>query len=253
MTTTLKDPINTLAGMPFLDDKFDFGQLLAAVAAVRHVRSNERGLNGVTEVQAGAWLDPGRALLLQDDPDPLLPGLALSRDRQTDIDEVLGGLVETLPAWRPLVRLPVRFLLLDTNDGAISASCRDWPQHVLLAPVAFANCRELREQVTHELCHQWLYMIQEVWRLAREGAEQLVLPSGTADRTPSEVLGAAHVAAALVRLHRIDSAGADLQATDDHIRYLVDYGRGCLSLLDGIDDDLTDAGRALAQRLKEAL
>ncbi|WP_327581913.1 hypothetical protein OHA25_38955 [Nonomuraea sp. NBC_00507] len=44
-----------------------------------------------------------------------------------------------------------------------------------------------------------------------------------------------------------------LVSAADHIRYLVDYGRGCLSLLDGIDDDLTDAGRALAQRLKEAL
>ncbi|MGP3921232.1 aKG-HExxH-type peptide beta-hydroxylase [Nonomuraea sp. 10N515B] len=115
---------------------------------------------------------------------------------------------------------------------------------------AHVSCTDSR-QVTHELCHQWLYMIQEAWRLAREGAEQLVLPSGTADRTPSEVLGAAHVAAALVRLHRIDPAGADLQHAADHIRYLVHYGRGCLSLLDGIGD-LTDAGRALAQRLAPA-
>ncbi|MET7335974.1 HEXXH motif-containing putative peptide modification protein [Nonomuraea sp. NPDC005650] len=253
MKETLKDPISTLAGMPFLDDKFDFGQLLAAVAAVRQVRANELGLDGVAPAQAGTWLDPGRALLVQEDPAPLIPGLALSRDRQADITYVLDDLAETVPAWSPLVRLPVRFLLLDTDDGAISASCRDWPQHILLAKVAFARYRELREQVTHELCHQWLYMIQEVWRLAREGAEQLILPSGTADRTPSEVLGAAHVAAALGRLHRIDPADAAPQIAAGHIRYLIDYGRGCLSLLDGIDDDLTDAGRALVQRLKEAL
>ncbi|MFI6705394.1 aKG-HExxH-type peptide beta-hydroxylase [Nonomuraea sp. NPDC050478] len=252
MNVTLKDPVSTLAGMPFLDDSFDYGQLLAAVAAVRHVRAESLSLPRVSEAQAGAWLDPGRALLLEQDQ-VHVPGEAFKRGRQEAIDSVLDTLADTVPAWRPLVRLPVRFLLMDTGDGAISASCRDWPQHVLLADVAFANHRELREQVTHELCHQWLYMIQEVWRLADAGAEQLILPSGTADRTPSEVLGAAHVAAVLVRLHRVDPAGAGLQASADHIRYLIDYGRGCISLLDGLGDDLTEAGRALTQRLKEAL
>ncbi|WP_219505286.1 aKG-HExxH-type peptide beta-hydroxylase [Nonomuraea ceibae] len=252
MKTTLKDPITTLAGMPFLDDGFDSGQLLAAVAAVRHVRAENLGIDGASHADLGAWLGPGHALLLQKNPTPM-PGVPLSPDRQTAIGQVLDGLVETIPAWQPLVRLPSRFLLLDSDDGAISASCRDWPQYVLLAPAAFAHRRELREQVTHELCHQWLYMIQEVWRLAEEGAEDLILPSGTADRTPSEVLGAAHVAAALVRLHRTDPAGAHPQTTADHIRYLLDYGRGCLSLLDGIGSDLTEAGRAIAQRLKEAL
>ncbi|WP_336214859.1 aKG-HExxH-type peptide beta-hydroxylase [Nonomuraea sp. LPB2021202275-12-8] len=252
MKTTLEDPITTLAGMPFLDDGFDAGQLLAAVAAVRHIRAENLGIDGASHADPGTWLAPGHALLLQKDPTPI-PGVALSPDRRTAIDHVLYGLAETVPAWQPLVRLPARFLLLDTKDGAISASCRDWPQHILLAPAAFAHRRELREQVTHELCHQWLYMIQEVWRLAREGADELILPSGTADRTPSEVLGAAHVAAALVRLHQADPAGARPQVTADHIRYLLDYGRGCLSLLDGIGSDLTDAGRAIAQRLKEAL
>ncbi|MFC7582401.1 hypothetical protein ACFQYP_00325 [Nonomuraea antimicrobica] len=185
MNQTLKDPISTLAGMPFLDDTFEFGRLLAAVAAARHVRANERGLNGVTAAQAGTWLAPGRALLVQEDPDPPIPGLALSHGRQADIDEVIDGLVETVPEWGPLVRLPVRFLLLDTEDGAISASCRDWPQHILLANMAFAHYRELREQVTHELCHQWLYMIQEVWRLSRKEPNSSSCPRGPRTAPPA--------------------------------------------------------------------
>ncbi|GAA2770087.1 aKG-HExxH-type peptide beta-hydroxylase [Nonomuraea dietziae] len=252
MNVTLHDPIAVLSGMPFLDDTFDAGQLLAAVAAIRHVQAENAGLDGVAAGNPGAWLAPHQALQLRHRVGPI-PAEQLTRERLAAVDNVLDELAKTVPAWRPLLRLPVRYLLLALGDGSISASSRDWPQHILLADPAFANTRELREQVTHELCHQWLYMIQEVWQLTREGAEQLTLPSGTADRTPSEVLGAAHVAAAQVRMHRLDPEGAAPQATTGHIRYLLNYGRGCLSLLDGIGDDLTDAGRALAQRLKEAL
>ena len=106
-----------------------------------------------------------------------------------------------MPAWAPLLSLPVRYARLHPDGGAISASSRDWPQHVLLADDAFASDAELREQLVHELAHQWLYLIEDIWPLDRPGAARLTLPSGTRDRAPAEVLGAAHVAAALTRMY----------------------------------------------------
>ena len=74
------------------------------------------------------------------------------------------------------------------------------------------------------------------------------LPSGTARRSPAEVLGAAHVAVALLRMY-----GGAVPPPPARIEHLRGYGAGCLQLLDGRPDDLTEAGREIARRLKEAL
>jgi hypothetical protein len=62
------------------------------------------------------------------------------------------------------------------------------------------------------------------------------------------VLGAAHVAAVLVRLYR--------QAATDHaagrVQALTRYGTGCLELAGTLSGDLTKAGALVTQRLKEA-
>lgn len=115
----------------------------------------------------------------------------------------------------------------------------------LVDPITSA---ELREQVVHELSHQWLYLIEELWALEIHGARHTTLPSGTADRAPAEVLGAAHVAAALIRMYR-----ASTTAPAARLARLADYGSGCLELLGVLDNDLTDAGHSVARRLKEAL
>jgi len=119
-----------------------------------------------------------------------------------------------------------------------------WPQHVLLAEAAFVSERELREQLVHELCHQWLYLVQELWTLADPQAEEVTLPSGTPGRAPDEVLGAAHVAAALIRLYR-----ASCDGPRGRIEHLIGYGNACLESAHG----LTDAGTRLAERLGAAL
>jgi hypothetical protein len=100
----------------------------------------------------------------------------------------------------------------------------------------------------HELCHQWLYLIEEVWALESPGARRVTLPSGTPGRSPADVVGAAHVAIALIRLYRA-SGGAPPGRT----AHLADYGDQCLRLLDRMDHDLTDAGLDIARRLREAL
>jgi hypothetical protein len=248
MTTVLGAPTTALGGLPFLNDGFVSTRLLAAVAAVRHVQAERIGAVGdLSDAQAEAWLAPARAFMLRRGGPPM-PAAPLTPRRRGMVADAVEGLGVAVPGWEPLLRLPVRFALLEPPNGAISASSRMWPQHVLLAEEAFATARELAEQVVHELCHQWLYLIEEVWALEVPDARRATLPSGTADRSPAEVLGAAHVAAALVRLYR---AGAD--APPDRIGRLSQYGDHCLGLLDGMEDDLTEAGRDVARRLREAL
>ena len=243
----LAGPVTALRGMPFLDDAFASGRLLAAVAAVRHVRAERAGMAGwISDAEAGAWLAPARAFMLRRDPPPI-PAIALSAGRRQMINDALRGVAAVIPAWEPLLRLPVRFALMYPLNGAISASSHAWPQHVLLADEAFSTARELSEQVVHELCHQWLYLIEEVWPLEVAGAHLFILPSGTPGRTPAEVLGAAHVAAALARIYQAAHAGLAGRAVS-----LACYGRECLGL-PGLGEYLTDAGWQVTRRLEEAL
>lgn len=250
-TTSIRTSLAVLDGLPFVDDAFSSTRLLAIAAAVRHVDAERRGLAegiGADAGQIDVWLAPSRAFMLNAGSTPM-PALPLASTRKQLITDVLAGLAADLPPWASLLRLPVRYALLHPAGGAISASSRDWPQHVLLAEEAFATSRELREQLIHELAHQWLYLIEDIWPLERPAAATVTLPSGTRDRTPAEVLGAAHVAAALLRLYR--PAATPWAAS--RARDLAAYGTGCLELAGTLSSDLTEAGHRIAQRLKEAL
>lgn len=247
MTTAMQVPaLADLHGMPFLDDEFASRRLLAVIAAARHGAAARQGIaGGVPRQEAEAWLAPARAYLVNAGPTPM-PAQPLRAARKQQIADVLAGLAAGMPAWAPLLSLPVRYARLYPDGGAISASSRDWPQHVLLADDAFASDDELREQLLHELAHQWLYLIEDIWPLDRPGAARLTLPSGTRDRAPAEVLGAAHVAAALCRLYAMTGGpGAEARITT-----LTAYGQGCLGLAQAAD--LTEAGTTITQRLKEA-
>ncbi|MBO2464952.1 aKG-HExxH-type peptide beta-hydroxylase [Actinomadura violacea] len=231
------DPLRMLDGLPFLDDGFQHGRLLAGAAAVRHAQAEQAPRSGSRgAVPPQAWLMPSAIYALRTSPP--MPARPLASARRAAISRRLIELEELVPAWGPLLRLPVRYARLFPDRGAISASSRSWPQHVLLADAAFSTEAELREQLVHELAHQWLYLIQEMWRLETPDAPPVALPSGTAGRSPDEALGAAHVAAALIRLY---------QATGDHdrVRLLADYGTGCLDAA----RHLTPVGRLLADRI----
>lgn len=244
----LADPLTVLGGMPFLDDTFAAARLLAAVAAVRHVAAEHNGgAEEITGQQVTGWLDPEHVFMLRPDAPPM-PAKPLVNEQHTMIKATIGDLARLMPTWAPLLKLPVVFSLLSPARGAVSASSRLWPQQVLLAAEAFGDRLELREQVIHELCHQWLYLVEELWALETTAAANLTLPSGTADRSAAEVLGAAHVVAALTRLYR-----ADPVPLAGRLAQLAVYGAGCLDLLTELDHDLTDAGRFLARRLEEAL
>ncbi|WP_433464015.1 aKG-HExxH-type peptide beta-hydroxylase [Spirillospora sp. CA-128828] len=235
----LADPLRLLDGLPFLDDGFRYRWLLAGAAAVRHTQAQQQsGARG--DVPPQGWLTPSAVYALRNSPP--MPARPLTPSRRAAITSRLTELEGLVPAWGPLLRLPVRYARLFPDRGAISASSRAWPQHVLLADAAFGTDAELREQLVHELAHQWLYLIQEMWRLETPDAPVVTLPSGTAGRSPDEALGAAHVAAALIRLYR---------ATGDHdrVRTLTGYGAGCLDAA----RHLAPAGRLLADHIADRI
>jgi hypothetical protein len=250
MTGETRAPtLGDLDGVPFLDDRFASRRLLAIIAAARHGTAERLGLaGGLSRQQAEAWLAPARAYLVNAGPTPM-PAQPLRVARRQQITDTLASLAAGMPTWAPLLSLPVRYARLYPDGGAISASSRDWPQHVLLADDAFATDAELREQLVHELAHQWLYLVEDVWPLDTPGAARLTLPSGTMGRAPAEVLGAAHVAAALTRMY----ATVGGPTAESRISTLSDYGNGCLELAWAASADLTEAGITITQRLKESL
>jgi hypothetical protein len=240
--------LTDLDGVPFLDDTFRARRLLALTAAVRHCTAGQRRIQtGITDHEVEAWLAPSRAYLLGAGHGPM-PALPLPPRYQEQVTGALAGITALMPAWEQLTRLPVRYAALYPANGAISASSTAWPQHILLADDAFATGAELREQLVHELAHQWLYLIQAIWPLDIAGAPRLTLPSGTRGRTPAEVIGAAHVAAALLRLYGTDQTRQVAMRTEG----LSGYGTVCLELAGSAAADLTPTGILIAQRLKEA-
>jgi hypothetical protein len=248
ITATAAPHLTDLGGLPFLDDGFAARRLLAMTAAVRYAAARQGGMAGsCPAAEAEGWLSPARAFGLSTSSTPM-PARPLTAARRRQVTGTLTALADAMPAWRLLLALPVRYARLYPAGGAISASSRDWPQHVLLAEEAFATSRELAEQVMHELAHQWLYLIEDIWPLQLPAATALTLPSGTRDRSPAEVLGAAHVAAVLIRWYQHTATG---QAAG-RIRVLTGYGTGCLDLARTASGDLTETGTLIAQRLKEA-
>ncbi|MBE1532880.1 hypothetical protein [Actinomadura algeriensis] len=236
------DPVAALDGMPFIDDSFAHKRLLAAVADVRKATAHTASLYDGPRLES--WLSPGRAALVTRTSEPQ-PGTVLTRGQRSRVDRACRALGAAIPAWRPLVRLPVRFALLHPPTGATSASVRTWPQHVLLAAEAFTGGPEaLAALVAREMAHQWLYLMEEVCP-TRRGSEQA--PPGTNGRFAVDVLAAAHADATLIGLHRT-VAGA---ASDARVLGLREHGLGCLALLRR--EDLTAAGCSIAHRLREAL
>lgn len=177
-----------------------------------------------------------------------IPAVSLSPERLTAVDEALATIAAAVPAWQQLVRLPIRFLQLRDSGRAIGASCYAWPQHVLLGDDAFASSAELAEQVLHEVSHNWLYLVEEIKTLQHHDCDHtLTLPSGTSEREPDEILGAAHVVVNVRRLWQQMDVPEEQRSR--RLADLASYLDGCLALLDEARVCLTDDGQALADRL----
>ncbi|MET7573385.1 HEXXH motif-containing putative peptide modification protein [Streptomyces sp. NPDC005492] len=234
--------------MPFLDRGFTVPRLFGGVVAVRQMHGARMNVEGLpAKDDLAAWLSPEVAVLTRPNASPV-PARQLSVPRIRRIRRSVRELGDLVPFWRPLMELPMRYHLLEQGDTSLSASTYLWPQQILLGDAAFDNSQALDELLVHEMCHQWLYLIEELWPFDVSNARRVALPSGTPNRAPREVIGAAHVAATTIRMY---------QALNIHdgprVDYFTSYGRGCLELLDQLDEDLTPAGRIIAGHLKEAL
>lgn len=248
---TLSAIRNEVGGFPFIDPSFRPARLLAAAACCRWARANP-GSPTPSQHELQSVLDPKRATeIRQLDLPRDLPFGQLNEGQQRQVGETRSAIAAWLPQWADLITLPLTFVALE-HSAAISSSNFAWPQHIFLAPTAFARPATLGEQITHETSHQWLYLIEELWPLQVDDAEtRFTLPSGTADRSPSELLGASHVVVNLCRLW----AAMPVDDDDRHSRleHLRRYGAGCADLLAEAQPLLTDAGQSLAHRLTEEL
>lgn len=237
--------LDLIGGVPFLDACFAPRRLMAAVVAVRQSHAARAGLPSPAD--PSHLLIPEHACAVRFDASEV-PSLPLAQDEDKSVSDALGRLEEAVPMWTPLLwSLPMRYARI-ASGTSLSASSFWWPQHILLGAETLASELEMREHVLHEHCHQWLYLVEELWDIDLPGAPTFTLPSGTSGRSPREVIGAAHVAAALVRLY--NAVGEEQQ-----IGPLKQYGWGCIQLLESpqVARYLTPVGAQITQRIKEEL
>ncbi|MFJ1552734.1 hypothetical protein [Streptomyces mirabilis] len=247
-TAGTRADIAVLNGVPFLDRNFSVPQLLGGVVAVRQMHARNLEVQDVPAADdITGWLSPDTAVKTRPNA-TLVPVRTMPVARLRRTQHAARGLGELLPHWRQLMALPMAYHLLESDDTSLSASTYLWPQQILLSDAAFDNRQALDELLLHEWCHQWLYLTEELWPFDVPGARQVTLPSGTSDRAPREVIGAAHVAATTLRMYQ--ALGVH---SGERIEMFTEYGRGCLALLDELDEDLTPAGRTIAGQLKEAI
>ncbi|MFE5489047.1 HEXXH motif-containing putative peptide modification protein [Streptomyces virginiae] len=251
MTAVAPTLAETFGGIPLIDNTFDSGRFLTAVASTRLYRAGR-----ADELVAAAAED--RALLLEDalDPERALafrdlrpfPGdvYLLSEERAREASGALTELAALVPRWNILNELSINFLGL-RRPGVIGSSNFAFPQHIFLAEEAFASQTELLEQVLHEVSHNWLYLVEEMWPLHRTTGDVVFeLPSGTSNRNPGEVLGASHVTRNLQALYH---ALPQTPETRQRLKDLEQYMNGCIELLGHTEAHLTAFGREVANRL----
>lgn len=228
--------------LPILDPSYPYNDLLSAVTAIRKVRAGSNNII-IENEDLKEYMKPEVALkiscaTLEFDPPP---HSEVSDGERELIDDSIERIKNKFPEWSLPFSLNVSFLKLPDGYGAISGSAQKWPQHILLSSEAM-NSTEIEEQLIHEFCHQWQYMIQEILPTNKFSRDQtLILPSGTADRAPSEVLGAGHVAATLVNYYRV--------VDPPQVKTLLDYASGCNDILIQNADRLSESGTLLSSSL----
>lgn len=237
-------------GYPLLDDGFLSSRLLAAVACVRWQRARSGGMD-VSSRELAAMFDPDVALAIRAlDLQLYIDWIPLAEEDTSRVGIAIDLIRASVPEWAKLLRIPLRFGATPPGWKSISASAFAWPQHIWLSQRAFATGAGLAEQVLHELSHQWLYLIEEIAPLQTDGLDlRVVLPSGTADRTVSELLGALHVSLNLRRLWSAMPVADDIR--EQRLDHLAMYISGCRKTLRDVEHALTAEGKELALRMDE--
>jgi hypothetical protein len=242
--------VSEFGGYPFLDASFNPRRLITAAACVRWGRAVEGhlGLSGRDLVDV---MDPHVALAIRRLDLLLDVGWSgISTSQATSVSSAIGLITGCVPEWQELLGLPVVFGSMPAGWSSISASSFAWPQHIWLSGRAFVSEAVLAEQVLHEISHQWIYLIEELAPLQTAGCEvRVVLPSGTGDRSLSELLGALHVSLNLRRLWR--ELPVDEVLRQRRLAHLEQYVAGCRQILATVDAGLTDEGAAIAQHMTE--
>jgi hypothetical protein len=187
-------------GVPFLDDTFDAAGLLTAVACVRRHLDEGRGL---PTLELGAYLQPDIALQSARRRGGLvaIASSKLDDDLARRVEAAILDVVEAVPGWRPLFALPIVFRQIH-DEHVVSRTIPAIPQHVYLGLEAFRAEEVLRESIVHEVSHVWLAIVTEVWPLHdAQVAGDFSLPSGTANKTATQVLFACLFAASVHRYY----------------------------------------------------
>jgi hypothetical protein len=227
-------------GLPFLDDGFAPSRLLSAVAALRRWNCGGEGpLEDYISPEAGL-----AAARLVGYSETDLGAREPTAGEWERLQRARASIIARQPRWRDLLALPCVVKVIDT-DEMFGWSCISMPQHIYLGTVSFASDEDALEQYLHELAHNWLYLIQELWAFEDgDWVKSFVLPSGTPGKSVTGVLDASFVMAVLRRYYRsVDN--------EDRGRSLGEYVRGCVEML-AERPDLTAMGRRVWARLAQA-
>ena len=234
-------------GWPFLDYEFVPRRLLAAVACSRLATGEAVGLPALRVRSPTDCLSPHlgelvrntNASRLTEESDQLSPSQTGAVERAKTV------IKSRIPPWADLIDIPLRFRIVD-RPGVISCSCFSHPQTVFLAEAAFDSEMQLMEQMVHELCHVWAYLIEETLPFQQTPSDVLfTLPSGTAGKNAVEVLGAGYVGATL---HRWYSTATTGPAVWRRLAELRQYVAGCVAVVDGVRV-YSPSGQELLRRL----
>jgi hypothetical protein len=243
--TEQTDPIRqSFRGLPFVSDDFDDGFVAAMVTAkrragLRHTEDRSPEIDYLTTEIGAAYLATAGTRPLQA---PWLDAPEVPPNRMAEVARALSSISARMPSWRPLLQLPVRFVV--PADPAIVSGCEIYvPQTIGLGEQAFHSAEVLEASLIHELAHTWLGLICEI-SITDDGTGEwnYRLPSGTAEKSIRSVLFAAHFAISCGRYF-----GADGRLIQSTLAY-GDYARDCVDLCRD-DPTLTLMGRYVWEEL----
>lgn len=243
--------ITILEGLPFINTSFRSSLLLRIISGLRRNEYSELFSENDEETD---WLEPERALCLRQ-------GLGLESDLdmtpllETGLERVnwaLRQLRSEYPHWVSLFDLPMRYHLLVGRPGVMSCSCYLTPQRVFLSRETLNDNESLIENVLHEFAHNWMYLLEELGAFHHPEKNVLyTLPSGTMNRNPTEVIGAAHVAATIAMWYARPN-GCNSQKNMRKMESMAAYSLGCTDILASMPTDiLTQVGFEISNRLTE--
>lgn len=236
-------------GVPFIHDTFNADRFLAAVAVsrmyiLRNINSND------TFENYNHLLSPDLAKKIRESQN-IVDRIESEEVPTNDLNKVQDAIMEIMinkPNFEKYFKIPFKFRLLK-NENIISCSSYNTPQYIFLGKKAFYSKKELVEQILHEVAHNWLYFVEELFALqAGEMQDLYLLPSGTANKNIKEVLGAAHVASVLFIYY--DEINYDDTYTN-RLDFLRKYLDGCLLILKEKSNKLSFTGKFIFSEIDQ--